>query len=298
VLFLIWLSGGEAFSQARRIERSDLEIIEHPLTSTLVFQAKPRTGRNTSVTYTIKAEKDGLKNIVVHLEAGRLYTPAKSGIGADRVDIEVAGVARGQIQTYTLPGLNKGQIYSRSFTVKIPNVDLKALEKLYPDPDRPIVAAWTTFQQSDGKPGLDCKIGKLSGASDEDGISLEKGNYFASLYMDTDETPSESNSYFHYFGPTDGPHGDDIDWIRNLEQIRKALDLPNDMESRGSCVHLWGYVKDRAAEEKRSQDEIIARLAVKINGIAREEKITKLKAAKKFLHDYQISLPKTSKVNK
>ena len=136
------------------------------------------------------------------------------------------------------------------------------------------------------------KIGCLSGAIDNDRPSWKYLNYFASLYADTDMKPSEENAYVHYFGPTDGPHGDDIDWIRNLEKVRKALDLPDNPEGRVPCVGLWGYVVEATKQGKMSQDVTLSRMAKEINALASKEKISKVEAAKKFLHLHAPALPK------
>jgi len=263
---------------------NDVEVQETYLVSTLSFVAKPQPGGTVTATYTIKAVKDGLRDIVIHLEAGRFYTPDKTGFGTIRYDLKLVGESSKQMKTVSLSSLKKGDTYRTSFTVKIPNVDPKSLAKLFPFPDRPIVAAWTTFKRADGENGLDSKIGRLSSAIDRDEPSLKYGNYFASLYLDTDEKPCEANAYLHFFGPTDGPHGEDIDWIRNLEKVRKALDLPDNTEGRTPCVGLWDYVVEATKQGKESQEVVLSQMANEVNVIASKEKVSKPDAARKFLY--------------
>jgi len=277
----------------RLIQPQDAFVEETHLLSTLAFQRKPVPGGTATATYTLKAVKDGVHDLVIHLEAGRLYTHDETGFKVIRYDLKFVNEPEKQMKTISLPSLKKGESYSTTFTVTVPKVDSRALAKLFPFPDRPIIAAWTTFKHADGKSDLDGKIGKLSGITEIDRPSLAYGNYFASLYIDTNEKPNEKNAYLHYFGPTDGLHGEDSEWIRNLERVREALDLPDDPAGRMPCVGLWDYAVEAAKREKISEDIILSRMAREVNSIVSKEKLTRFEAARKFLRTHAPSAPKT-----
>lgn len=244
-----------------------------------------------TATYTIKAEKDGLRDLAIHLEAGRLY--AYTTKGPVRHDVEIVGGASPQMQMVSLSSLGKGQTYTASFTVKVPKVSLKDLAGVEEWPStRPIVATWTTFKMPDGKMSYDSKLGTLGGKTEETSFYYTKGSFFADLYKDSDERPSEVNFYLHYWGPSDMTHEDEMDWIRNLEKVRKALDLPEDVEARSVCVHLWDQVMEAAKKDKVSQDVGISRMANEVRGIGSKERLSNLEAAKKYLRLQSSPSPK------
>lgn len=269
-----------SWGEGKSIFRGDQTLY---LTSQLSLSRKPELGKAVTATYTIKAEKDGLRDIVIHLEAGRIHEYTVKG--PVRHDIEIAGSPAQHIQSISLSSLGKGATYTASITIQLPNINPKNLLGIEGEPASwmPIVAAWATFKMPDGKTSYACKIGTFGGRVEGSGFEYTKGSFFAYLYRDTEAKPNESNQFLHYWGPTDGTHESDFEWIRNLESVRKALDLPEDVESRSVCVHLWDNVEETAKKEKVNKDLIISRMANEVKGSAAKEKISNIEAAQKYL---------------
>jgi len=238
-----------------------------------------------TVTYTVKAERDSLRNLVIHMEGGRLYEYTDKG--PVRHDVVLADEPQKQMRTDSLPELKKGEARTVTFRVSIPALDSKALKKAmpYPDNEPPLAAAWTSFQGPDGKPGYTCQwvgpIGRVQGG----GVDLTRDNFMASWWLDTAERPNEKNQFLHYWGPTDRDRHE-LELYRNYERVRKALNLPDTLESRGMCYHLWGHVVACQYGEKTSQEAIIARMIRRVKRIAARERISRLEAAGKFLIQY------------
>jgi len=93
--------------------------------------------------------------------------------------------------------------------------------------------------------------------------------------------PLPENHYYNYWGPGDGYHYDEVEVkeIEEMEEIRKSLNLPNELNFRGIAMHLWAWeVKDltnrghRKEEAFRIIEEFGEEIAKK-RGITSEEGI-------------------------
>jgi hypothetical protein len=144
-------------------EHGDTEIRKNFLTSKLTFNQKPDLGKPVTVTYTIQATADGLQDLEIHLEVGRVYV--NSGMGPVRHDVVMVGNGTQQTRTISLPSLRKGESYSTTFMVQIPNVSLKDLKRVmaYPIEAPAIAAVWTSYKLPDGRPSYVCSWGELNG---------------------------------------------------------------------------------------------------------------------------------------
>jgi hypothetical protein len=253
-----------------KVVKADVERIDLPFSEAFVYDQKPDLGKTVTATYTIKALKEGLQDIQVHWQTGRIYRN-----GTERHDILISGVSSMQSQTVAVPNLRKGEAFKSTITLLIPSVEVnKAQRDLWRiGGELDIVTVWATCKTSDGKPA------PVRGATGD----IAGHTCLGRTRFDFDELPSEANFYLHYFGPTDGSHEEEIAWVRNMERVRVALNLSANGESRAACLHLWQKVEAIASRDKMSQDQAIEQLVKECKGIASTKKLSNYEAAREYL---------------